>query len=189
MIAVVQGRRPQHGDVQTAGGAAAGLVGTHGGDAAVARASVLQQAQSAAGPARLRPLRRGALPEVLPRTLGRPSIPPGVYFRMLLVGYFEGIDSRAGDRLAVCRFAGRCGSSWATRSTDGTPDHSSLSVIRRRIDLETHEAVFDWVLKVLAERRAAERQDAGHGRHDAGGQRGDAEHRAQRHGARATRSS
>jgi len=82
-------------------------------------------------------------------TLGRPGIPPGVYFRMLLVGYFEGIDSergiswRAADSLALREFLGY-------RLTETTPDHSSLSVIRNRIDLETHQEVFAWVLKVLA---------------------------------------
>jgi transposase len=81
--------------------------------------------------------------------LGRPSIEPGVYFRMLLVGYFEGLDSERG-------IAWRCADSLALRAflgyalTKATPDHSSLSKIRQRIDLETHEAVFAWVLKVLA---------------------------------------
>lgn len=84
--------------------------------------------------------------------IGRPSIPPGVYFRMLLLGYFEGIDSERG-------IAWRCGDSLSFRAflgiplNKGTPDHSSLSKIRGRIDLETHEEVFTWVLKVLAQRR------------------------------------
>ena len=82
-------------------------------------------------------------------SLGRPSIPPGVYFRMLLVGYFEGLDSERG-------IAWRCADSFGLRSflgytlTESTPDHSSLSVIRHRIDLETHQEVFTWVLKLLA---------------------------------------
>jgi len=82
-------------------------------------------------------------------SLGRPSIPPGVYFRMLLIGYFEGIDSERG-------IAWRCADSLGLRAflgyplTASTPDHSSLSRIRNRIDVETHEAVFTWVLKVLA---------------------------------------
>jgi len=81
--------------------------------------------------------------------LGRPSIPPGVYFRMLLIGYFEGIDSERG-------IAWRCADSLGLRAFLGydlhqkTPDHSSLSVIRGRIDVETHREVFQWVLKVLA---------------------------------------
>jgi transposase len=82
-------------------------------------------------------------------TLGRPSIPPGVYFRMLMIGYFEGIDSERG-------IAWRCADSRALSSflgygfTESTPDHSSISRVRGRIDVETHEAVFTWVLKVLA---------------------------------------
>ena len=81
--------------------------------------------------------------------LGRPSIAPGVYFRMLLIGYFEGIDSERG-------IAWRCADSLGLRAflgyplTASTPDHSSLSRIRNRIDVETHEAVFTWVLTVLA---------------------------------------
>ena len=81
--------------------------------------------------------------------LGRPGIPPGVYFRMLLIGYFEGLDSERG-------IAWRCADSLTLRTflgyglSEPTPDHSSLSIIRRRIDLETHEAVFTWALKVLA---------------------------------------
>ena len=82
-------------------------------------------------------------------TRGRPSIPLGVYFRMLLIGYFEGIDSERG-------IAWRCADSLALRAFLGyelnerTPEHSSLSVIRGRIDVETHREIFQWVLKVLA---------------------------------------
>ena len=82
-------------------------------------------------------------------SIGRPGIPPGVYFRMLLIGYFEGIDSERG-------IAWRCADSLGLRSflgfslSESTPDHSSLSVIRHRIDLETHQEVFAWVLKLLA---------------------------------------
>jgi transposase len=81
--------------------------------------------------------------------IGRPSVAPGVYFRMLLIGYFEGIDSERG-------IAWRCANSLALREflgyrlTERTPDHSTLSVIRNRIDLETHQEVFAWVLKALA---------------------------------------
>ena len=80
---------------------------------------------------------------------GRRSIPPGVYFRMLLIGYFEGIDSERG-------IAWRCSDSLALREflgyslKESTPDHSSLSRIRCRIDLETHQEAFMWVLKVVA---------------------------------------
>lgn len=81
---------------------------------------------------------------------GRPSLPPGVYFRMLLVGYFEGIDSERG-------IAWRCADSLALRAFLGfaldqsTPDHSSLCRIRQRLDVEVHEAVFAMVLAILAE--------------------------------------
>jgi len=83
-------------------------------------------------------------------SIGRPGIPPGIYFRMLLIGYFEGIDSERG-------IAWRCADSLALRTflgytlTEGTPDHSSLSIIRNRIDLETHREVFTWVLTALAD--------------------------------------
>jgi len=82
--------------------------------------------------------------------LGRPSVPPGVYFRMLMVGYFEGLDSERGidwrcaDSLALREFLGYS-------LKEKTPDHSTLSKTRERIDLETHQTVFTWVLKVLAE--------------------------------------
>ena len=80
---------------------------------------------------------------------GRPSLPPAVYFRTLLIGYFEGIDSERGiawrlaDSMALRRFLGYA-------LTDPTPDHSTISRNRRLIDLQTHEQVFVWVLQVLA---------------------------------------
>jgi transposase len=82
-------------------------------------------------------------------TMGRPSIAPGVYFRMLLVGYFEGIDSERGiswrvaDSLGLRRFLG-------CDLNASTPDHSSVSRTRRMMEIETHQKVFDWVLTVLA---------------------------------------
>ena len=82
--------------------------------------------------------------------LGRPSITPGVYFRTLLLGYFEGIDSERGiawrlaDSLSMRRFI-------AYALTEETPDHSSISRTRRLFAVETHTAVFRWVLKILAE--------------------------------------
>lgn len=82
---------------------------------------------------------------------GRPSIPPGVYFRMLFVGYFEGIDSQRG-------IAWRCSDSIALREflgvplTRSTPDHSSLTVIRQRLPLAVHEAVFTLVLGLAADK-------------------------------------
>jgi transposase len=82
--------------------------------------------------------------------VGRPSIPPGVYFRMLLIGYFEGIDSERGiawrvaDSLSLRRFLG-------CDLQEATPDHSSLSRIRWRLEPETHEAVFQMILRALQE--------------------------------------
>lgn len=82
--------------------------------------------------------------------MGRPSLAPARYFRLLLIGYFEGIDSERGiawriaDSLGLRRFLGYS-------LTDGMPDHSTISRTRRLIDLETHQEVFAWVLRVLAE--------------------------------------
>ena len=82
-------------------------------------------------------------------TLGRPSIAPGVYFRMLMIGYYEGLGSERGiawrvaDSLALRRFLGY-------PLSESPPDHSSLSRIRQRLPVEVHQAVFNWVLKVLA---------------------------------------
>ena len=81
--------------------------------------------------------------------LGRPSLAPGRYFRLLLIGYFEGIDSergiawRAADSLAVRNFLG-------LGLEDAAPDHSTISRTRRLIDVETHRAVFTWVQQRLA---------------------------------------
>lgn len=81
--------------------------------------------------------------------MGRPSLTPGIYFRLLLIGYFEGIGSergiawRAEDSLSVRRFLG-------IGLDEPTPDHSTLSRTRRLIDLETHQSVFRWVLRVAA---------------------------------------
>lgn len=83
------------------------------------------------------------------RTMGRPSLAPGVYFRCLLLGYFEGIDSERGiayrvsDSLSLREFLGL---SWEEQ----TPDHSTLSKTRRLLSLGTHDAVFRWVLRRLA---------------------------------------
>src|SRR5215470_4307190 len=82
-------------------------------------------------------------------TMGRPSLPPGIYFRLLLIGYFEGIDSergiawRAADSFALRDFLG-------VGLEDAPPDHSTISRTRRLIDLETHRAVFTWVLQCLS---------------------------------------
>ena len=97
---------------------------------------------------------------------GRPSIPPGVYFRMLLIGYFEldsergicpsfmslrdlpRVEVRSDRRLRVAIADEFLGLGMEER----TPDHSSLSRIRNRLPLEVHESVFGWVLEVLASR-------------------------------------
>jgi transposase len=82
--------------------------------------------------------------------LGRPSVPPGVYFRMLMVGYFEKLPRER-------QIAWRCADSLSLRAFLGlapgknSPDDSSLNRTRLRIDQETHQAVFDWGLKRLAE--------------------------------------
>jgi transposase len=82
--------------------------------------------------------------------VGRPGLQPGVYFRALLVGYFEGIDSERGiawrtaDSLALRSFLG-------FEPGQSTPDHSTISRTRRLIDVETHRQVFLWVLGMLAE--------------------------------------
>lgn len=81
---------------------------------------------------------------------GRPSIPPGVYFRMLLVGYFEGIDSERG-------IAWRVADSFSLRSflglelTERSPDHSTLSRIRQRLDASIYERMFQFVLAALGQ--------------------------------------
>src|SRR2546427_968108 len=82
--------------------------------------------------------------------MGRPSLAPGRYFRLMLLGYFEGLDSergmawRASDSLAIRKFL-RLG------LDEGTPDHSTISRTRRLIDAETHRAVFTWILERVAE--------------------------------------
>ena len=82
--------------------------------------------------------------------VGRPSLAPGRYFRMLLLGYFEGLDSeraiawRAADSLSLRAFLD-------IALHEASPDHSTVSRTRRRIDLETHEAVFTWVLQRLTD--------------------------------------
>src|SRR5206468_1680925 len=84
--------------------------------------------------------------------MGRPGLPPGRYFRLLLLGYFEGLDSergiawRAADSLAIRSFVG-------LGLDAAAPDHSTISRTRRLIDVETHRAVFTWVQERLGSRR------------------------------------
>jgi transposase len=78
---------------------------------------------------------------------GRPGIPPGIYFRMLFIGYFEAIDSQRG-------IAWRCEDSLSLREflgfavTEQTPDHSSLTRVRNRLPLEVHEQAFAFLLSI-----------------------------------------
>ena len=84
--------------------------------------------------------------------VGRPGMAPGIYFRLLMVGYFEGIDSergiawRASDSLSIRSFV-------RIALDESVPDHSTISRTRRLMDIETHQAVFQWVLAVLAEKK------------------------------------
>lgn len=83
---------------------------------------------------------------------GRPGVAPGVYFRMLFIGYFEGIDSQRGiawrcqDSLSLRQFLG-------IKLTENVPDHSSMTRIRDRYTLEVTEEIFAFVLKLAAENR------------------------------------
>jgi transposase len=93
-------------------------------------------------------------------SMGAPSLPPGRYFRMHLVGYFEGIDRERG-------LEWRCADSLSLRDFLGlalrarVPDHASLSRTRARLPREVHEAVFAWVLERLAERDLAKGERIG----------------------------
>ena len=81
---------------------------------------------------------------------GRPGIPPGIYFRMIFVGYFEGIDSQRGiawrcrDSLSLRKFLGY-------ELHENTPEHSSLTRIRQRLPLDVFEQVFAFVLSLVEE--------------------------------------
>ncbi len=83
---------------------------------------------------------------------GRASIPPGTFFRILLVGYFEGIDSQRG-------IAWRCGDSLSLREflnyapQEPTPDHSTLSITRKRLPSELFDEVFQFVLRIAHEKK------------------------------------
>ena len=83
--------------------------------------------------------------------LGRPSLAPGIYFRLMLLGFFEGIDSERGiawrvaDSLSLREYLGY-------GLNEETPDHVTISRTRRLLDEATHQAVFGWVLRELARR-------------------------------------
>ena len=94
------------------------------------------------------------------RDNGRPSIPPGTYFRMLFIGYFEGLDSQRG-------IAWRCSDSRSLQAflgylaTEATPDHSSLSYIRGRLPEVVHEEVFAFVLGLADQYRLLDGKTVG----------------------------
>lgn len=91
---------------------------------------------------------------------GRPSIPPGVYFRMLFVGFFENIDSQRG-------IAWRCSDSLSLRDflglsmSESVPDHSSLTRWRQRLPLEVHEEVFRMVLSLADQKKLVSGKSVG----------------------------
>jgi transposase len=82
--------------------------------------------------------------------MGQPGLAPGIYFRLLLIGYFEGIGSergiawRAGDSLSIRAFVG-------IPLEKSAPDHTTISRTRRLVDVETHREVFAWILRLLAD--------------------------------------
>src|SRR6266550_4516608 len=82
--------------------------------------------------------------------LGRPSLPPGQYFRIMMIGFFEGLDSERGiawrlaDSLTLRQFL-------SIGLDEKTPDHVTISRTRRLIDAETHQGIFSWVLERLAQ--------------------------------------
>src|SRR5713101_5294757 len=82
--------------------------------------------------------------------LGRPSLPPGQYFRIMMIGFFEGLDSERGiawrlaDSLTLRQFL-------TIGLDEKTPDHVTISRTRRLIDAETHQGIFSWVLERLAQ--------------------------------------
>ena len=82
--------------------------------------------------------------------LGRPSLAPGLYFRIMMIGFFEGLDSERGiawrlaDSLTLRQFL-------SIGLDENTPDHVTISRTRRLIDGETHQRIFNWVLERLAQ--------------------------------------
>ena len=110
--------------------------------------------------------------------VGRPSLAPGRYFRLLLVGYFDGLDSeraiawRAADSLSLRQFLD-------VSLEEAPPDHSTVSRTRRRVAVETHLGV-----AAPGRRGAGPGQDGRHRRNDAGSQCGASQHRALEYGRR-----
>ena len=91
---------------------------------------------------------------------GQPSIAPGVYFRMLLIGYFEGIDSQRG-------IAWRCSDSLSVRQflgiplDEGTPNHATLTNTRKRLPKEVFDEMFEFVLRIAVEKKLLSGQTVG----------------------------
>ena len=116
-----------------------------------AGAPVLPAAESGSGGSQLRSVLRESVQGFYHEKLGRPSLPPGMYFRLMLIGFFEGIDSERGiawrvaDSLSLRQFL-------QIGLDEQTPDHVTISRTRRLMDEPTHQEVFGWVLRLVAER-------------------------------------
>ena len=113
--------------------------------------------------------------------LGRPSLAPGLYFRIMMIGFFEGLDSERGiawrlaDSLTLRRFL-------SIGLDESTPDHVTISRTRRLIGTETHQRIFAWVSGAAGAGRADPRQNDWSGFDDAGSERGDEVDRAAGYG-------
>ena len=111
------------------------------GVGAFAGSSFLSAVERAVGWREVRLFVEGLCRKFYAAKMGRPSLVPGIYFRALLIGYFEGIDSERGiawrlaDSLTLRQFV-------RISLTETTPDHSTISRTRRLIDVETHREVF-----------------------------------------------
>src|ERR1700733_11910784 len=112
--------------------------------------------------------------------LGRPSLPPGQYFRVMMIGFFEGLDSERGiawrlaDSLTLRQFL-------SIGLDENTPDHVTVSRTRRLIDGETHQRIFTWVLERLAQGGLVKGKTARRGFDHFGSQRGNEIDCAPRH--------
>ena len=113
--------------------------------------------------------------------LGRPSLPPGQYFRIMMIGFFEGLDSERGiawrlaDSLTLRQFL-------SIGLDEKTPDHVTISRTRRLIDAETHQRIFSLGAGATGAGRSDQRQDDRRGFDHSGSQRGHEVDRAPRHG-------
>lgn len=125
---------------------------TDSGAAGGSESSVLRACKSDPGEKRFDEFVENLCEDFYAGEVGRPGLSPGIYFRLLMVGYFEGIDSergiawRASDSLSIRSFV-------RIALDESVPDHSTISRTRRLLDVETHQAVFQWVLEILAEKK------------------------------------